>query len=87
MQNLDFMELGPHYENSRSVPCFCCHGNNYSHFNPSYSGVGAFHTFFEIFLAPLIFVNLECKFFIEKFPCCIYIFTYEAIAQIQNGGF
>ena len=39
---------------------------------------------FEIFFASLIFVYVECIF-----PFCIYIFTYEAIEQIQiqNGRF
>ena len=44
---LDFVGLGPHAENSRKWPSFCCHDNNYSHFSPIYNALGALHACFS----------------------------------------
>ena len=76
MQRLNIVELGPHNENSRSVPSFCCHGNNSSHLTlATMVWVHITHVF-EMFLIPLIFVYLDCKFSLRN-SHVVYIFELQ----------
>ena len=75
MQTLDFVGFGPHAKNSRNVSSVCCHGNNYSHFNPIRTVWVHFIHVFEIFLAPLNFFYLERKFSLRNsvLYLCFYL--------------